>query len=80
MVTSYRLADNGLGTVFVSDRLVRSKRSHLRFYKINSGYADRLIYFLLPKRNYTPFAVRGFIDFAAANIPSPAFHLDLTCR
>ena len=77
MVTSYRLADNGLGAVFVSDRLVRSKRSHLRFFKINSDYADRLFYFLLPKRDYTPFAVRSFIDFAAANIPHPGFHLDL---
>ena len=77
MVTSYRLADNGLGAVFVSDRLVRSKRSHLRFFKINSDYTDRLFYFLLPKRDYTPFAVRSFIDFAAANIPHPGFHLDL---
>ena len=77
MVTSYRLADNGLGAAFVSDRLVRSKRSHLRFYKINSDYADRLFYFLLPKCDYTPFAVRSFIDFAAANIPHPGFHLDL---
>ena len=77
MVTSYRLADNGLGAAFVSDRLVRAKRSHLRFYKINSDYADRLFYFLLPKRDYTPFAVRSFIDFAAVNIPHPGFHLDL---
>ena len=77
MVTSYRLADNGLGAAFVSDRLVRSRHSHLRFFKINSNYADRLFYFLLPKRDYTPFAVRSFIDFAAANIPHPGFHLDL---
>ena len=77
MVTSYRLADNGLGAAFVSDRLVRSRHSHLRFFKINSDYADRLFYFLLPKRDYTPFAVRSFIDFAAANIPHPGFHLDL---
>ena len=77
MVTSYRLADNGLGAAFVSDRLVRSRHSHLRFFKIDSDYADRLFYFLLPKRDYTPFAVRSFIDFAAANIPHPGFHLDL---
>ena len=77
MVTSYRLADNALGAVFISDRLVRSKRSHLRFFKINSEYTDRLFYFLLPKRDYTPFAVRRFMDFAAANIPHPGFHLEL---
>lgn len=76
MVTSYRLADNALGAVFISDRLVRSKRSHLRFFKINSEYVDRLFYFLLPKRDYTPFAVRRFMDFAAEHIPHPGFHLD----
>ena len=76
MVTSYRLADNALGAVFISDRLVRSRRSHLRFFKIHSEYTDRLFYFLLPKRDYTPFAVRRFMDFAAANIPHPGFHLD----
>ena len=76
MVTSYRLADNALGAVFISDRLVRSKRSHLRFFKINSEYTDRLFYFLLPKRDYTPFAVRRFMDFAAANIPHPGFRLE----
>lgn len=77
MVTSYRLADNGLGAAFISDRLVRSKRSHLRFYKINSEYTDRLFYFLLPRRDYTPFAVRRFMDYAVANIPHPGFHLEL---
>ena len=76
MVTSYRLADNGLGAAFVSDRLVRSRRGHLRFFKLDSEHADRLFYFLLPKRDYTPFAVRRFIDFAAANIPHPGFHLE----
>lgn len=76
MVTSYRLADNALGAVFISDRLVRSKRSHLRFFKINSEFTDRLFYFLLPKRDYTPFAVRRFMDFAAENIPHPGFHLE----
>ena len=77
MVTAYRLADNGLGAVFISDRLVRSGRTHLRFFKINSENADRLFYFLLPKRDYTPFAVRSFIEYAAENIPHPGFHLDM---
>ena len=76
MVTSYRLADNALGAAFISDRLVRSRRSHLKFFRINSQYVDRLFYFLLPKRDYTPFAVRRFIDFAAAHIPHPGFHLE----
>ena len=76
MVTSYRLADNALGAVFISDRLVRSKHSNLRFFNIHSEYTDRLFYFLQPKRDYTPFAVRRFMDFAAANIPHPGFHLE----
>ena len=76
MVTSFRLADNGLGAAFISDRLVRTKRSHLRFFKINSEHADRLFYFLLPKRDYTPFAVRRFMEFAAGNIPHPGFRLE----
>lgn len=76
MVTAYRLADNALGAAFISDRLVRSGRSNLRFFKIDSKETDRLFYFLLPKRDYTPFAVRRFMDFAAANIPHPGFHLE----
>ncbi len=76
MVTSYRLADNGLGAAFISDRLVRSKRSNLRFFKLNYACADRLFYFLIPKRAYAPFSVRSFIDYAAANIPHPDFLLE----
>ncbi len=72
MVTSYRLADNGLGAAFISDRLVRSPRSHLRFFKLNSRQADRLFCFVLPDRDYTPFAVRGFIEYASKHIPNPA--------
>jgi len=77
MVTSYRLADNGLGAVFISDRLVRSPKTNLRFFKIDSIYTERLFHFLLPKRDYMPFAVRGFIEYASANIPNARFLLDL---
>ena len=68
MVTAYRLAENGLGAVFVSDRVVKQARSVLRFFRIDSPIADRLFYFLLPRREYTPYAVRGFIDFAAQRL------------
>lgn len=77
MVTSYRLADNGLGAVFISDRLVRSPKTNLRFFKIDSIYTERIFHFLLPKRDYMPFAVRGFIEYASANIPNARFLLDL---
>ena len=75
MVTSYRLADNGLGAAFISDRLVRSKRSNLRFFKLDYDCADRMFYFLVPKRAYAPFSVRSFIEYAAAHIPHPDFLL-----
>lgn len=64
MVTAFRLADNGLGATFISDRLIRSATSNLSFFRIDSPLADRQFYFLLPKRNYTPFAVKAFMNFA----------------
>lgn len=73
MVTSYRLANNGLGAAFISDRLVASKRSNLKFFMLDSGHTERLFYFLQPKRDYTPFAVREFMDFAEKHIPSAEF-------
>ncbi|MGX8687348.1 MAG: LysR family transcriptional regulator substrate-binding protein, partial [bacterium] len=76
LVTSYRLADNGIGATFISDRLVRSPRSSLRFYKIDSDQADRTFYFLFPKRNYMPFAVKEFMIFASSHIPNARFLLD----
>ena len=68
MVTSFRLADNGLGAVFVSDRLIRSPSSHLRFFRLETPQATRLFYILQPERSYTPFAVRAFADFAVEQI------------
>ncbi len=68
MVTSYRLADNDLGAAIISDRLIRSAHSNLRFFKLDSPEAVRQFYFLLPQRNYTPFSVRAFIKFALAQL------------
>lgn len=73
MVTAYRFADNGLGAAFISDRLVRSNRSNLVFFKINSPLVTRLFYFLLPDRNYTAFAVKAFLQFADKS----GLHLDV---
>ena len=68
MVTAYRFADNGIGATFISDRLGRSPSSRLVFYKLDSSLTDRLFYFLLPERNYTAFAVRAFMEYAARHI------------
>lgn len=72
MVTTYRFANNGLGAVFISDRLVRSPESNLRFFRLDSELTSRLFHFVLPERNYTSFAVRTFMEFAAQQV----FHLD----
>ena len=68
MVTSFRLADNGLGAAFVSDRLIRTPSSHLRFFRLEAPQAGRLFYLLRPERSYTPVAVRTFADFAVEQI------------
>ena len=68
LVTSFRLADNGLGAAFVSDRLIRTPSSHLRFFRLEAPQATRLFYLLRPERSYTPVAVRTFADFAVEQI------------
>lgn len=72
MVTAYRFADNGIGATFISDRLVRSSSSRLDFYKLDSPLTDRLFYFLLPEHNYTPFAVKAFLEFAVKKLNDSA--------
>ena len=64
MVTAYRLADNAMGATMISDRLVRSPNSNLIFFRIDSQHTDRTFYLIQPSRNYTPFSVSTFIEFA----------------
>lgn len=64
MVTAFRLADNGIGATFISDRLVRSTNTNLTFFRVDSPLVDRQFYFLLPNRKYTTFAVKTFLQFA----------------
>lgn len=69
LVTAYMMAGDGLGATFVCDRLVvRSPRSRLTFFRLESELATRLFYVLLPVRAYTPFAVRAFADYAVRRI------------
>lgn len=63
LVTAYRLAEHGMAATFVSDRLVTSGSPGLRFYKLDSELIHRQFFILLPKRNYTSFAARKFIDY-----------------
>ena len=68
LVTAYHLAADDFATAFVSDRLVRDTAVPLVFYKINSEYIYRRFYILLPDRNYTSMAVKGFIQYFLSNI------------
>ena len=65
LVTAYRLADNGMGCTFISDRTVRSASPRLFFFYPNSPEAtERNFQVLLAPRQYTPFAQRAFLDYA----------------
>lgn len=66
LVTAYRFADNGVGSTFVSDRIVQKAPSqNLVFFAIESNAVDRLFYALLPHRNYTAHAVKAFLTYAS---------------
>lgn len=74
LVTAYRFADNGVGAVFVSDRIVRAVPSrNLMFYSIDSPEVDRLFYTLMPQRNYTAYAVKAFIEYALEQFGTNTF-------
>lgn len=68
LVTSFEMAENGLGAAFVCDRLVRSPRTRLDFFSLDSPLALREFFILLPERTYTPFAVRAFAEYAPRRI------------
>ena len=68
LVTAYAMAAGGLGASFVCDRLVRTASSRLAFFRLESPLATRDFHILLSHRDYTPFAVRAFAEYAPARI------------
>ena len=68
LVTSYRLAESGLGVAFVSDRLECSDSDRLYFYKLKSEQTNRLFYMVLPDHQYVTHAVRAFIKYCEQHI------------
>ena len=60
--TSYHLAGAKFGAAFVSDKMINSNENGLSFYRIDSPVTERLFYTVLPKREYTPKAVRAFSE------------------
>ena len=63
LATAYHLAEHAMAATFVSDRLVTTEGDNLCYYKLDSALAERLFYILLPKRKYTSFATRAFIQY-----------------
>lgn len=68
LVTAYHMTEHFPAATFVSDRLVMHSHAHLKYYKLNYNCAKRLFYILLPKQNYTPVAVKKFIEYFMQNI------------
>ena len=74
LVTAYHFAENGIGSTFVSDRIIQAAPSQeLMFYSIDSPEVDRLFYTLLPQRDYTAYAVKAFIRFALEQLGTSIF-------
>lgn len=69
LVTAYHLAEYGFAATFVSDRLVKSESSRLKFYKLDSTLIHRQFFILLPKRGYTSFATKAFIAYFRDFLP-----------
>ena len=62
LVTAFRMADNGIGAAFICDRLIRSPRSNLLFFLIDSPETVRSFRLLFREMTYTPLAVRAFAE------------------
>lgn len=68
LVTAFHLAAANMGATFVSDRLVKSAEVPLKYYKLLSSFTNRMFYMLLPRREYTSFAVRALIQYIQENL------------
>ena len=64
LVTAWHLAKNGIGGTFVSDLMVRSASSGLRYFLLDEPLSCRQFHVLLPERNYMPFALQTFLEYA----------------
>ncbi len=71
MATALHFADSGMAAALLSDRLVQTSPSHLRFFRLSSQLAQRDFYFLLPQRRYTAFAVSAFLDYCREQEKAP---------
>ncbi len=63
LVTAWHLAQSGLASTFISDRLVNKDSTDMYFYKLNSKAARRQFYIVLPNKTYTSYATSAFIRY-----------------
>ena len=62
LATAYRLAEHGLAATFVSDAMVSRDSETLLFFRLSDRECIRTFHALLPDREFTPYAVRAFIQ------------------
>ena len=72
LVTAFHLAEVGMGSTFVSGRIVNPHNDRLCYYALDTPLAVRLFYILLPRNAYVPVAVRRFVDHALTWMGKPA--------
>lgn len=63
LVTAYHMANAGFAATFISDRLIETEETQLRFFKLKSDQIRRHFCIVLPGKSYTSHAVRAFIEF-----------------
>jgi DNA-binding transcriptional LysR family regulator len=67
LATAYNIARYGMGITFISDTLARkvSTNSELIFYKLDSRYASREVFFYTKRSKYITRAIEEFFKIAA---------------
>lgn len=63
LVTAYHLAESGYSSTFISDHLVKTECTRLKFYKLDSMDCSRRFYVLVNPKRYISHAVKAFIGF-----------------
>ena len=61
MATAYRLAEAGFAATFLSDRLITSAESRLRFYRLPHPESQRTFHALTNPKRYRSEAVHQFL-------------------
>ena len=73
--TAYMIATTKMGATFISDTVIDKMPSYenLSYYKIDSTYADRIVYFYFKKHKYKTRVMQEFMNFISEKY---ALHCD----